>query len=103
MGQIRNFGELGVSELRRDALSIVEAGFEAINTDRAVMRKAQVVSDELHIADKIFKIAGRKVYYVGVGKCAVTAGRAIEKILGDTLTAGVALDVEDTNQDSSSK
>ena len=57
------------------------------------MDNVQVVSDELHIADKIFKIAGKKVFYVGVGKCAISAGRAIEKILGDALTAGIALDV----------
>ena len=90
---IRNFYELATSELRRDALAIAEAGFEAINTEKVIMDNVQVVSDELHIADKIFKIAGKKVFYVGVGKCAISAGRAIEKILGDALTAGIALDV----------
>ena len=49
------------------------------------MRKAQVVSDELHIADKILKLRGKSLL-CRVGKCAVTAGRAIEKF-GDTLTA----------------
>ena len=100
---IQNFEELAVNEPRRDALSIAEAGFEAINTEKVVRCKVQVVSGELNIADKIFKIAGRNVFYVGIGKCAVTAGRAIEKILGDVFTSGVALDVSDINPDSGSK
>ncbi|MDP2655914.1 MAG: DUF4147 domain-containing protein [bacterium] len=100
---IQNFEELTVNDLRRDALSIAEAGYEAINTEEIVRGKVQVENDELRIADRKYKIAGRKVFYVGIGKCAVSAGRTIENILGDALTAGVALDVADTNSDSSSK
>jgi glycerate-2-kinase len=103
MGHIKNFDTLAVNDLRRDALAIAEAGYEAIHTERVVRDKVQVVSDELHISDKVFKITGRRVYFVGVGKCAISAGRTIENILGDALTAGVALDVADTNPDSSSK
>ncbi len=103
MGKIQNTEELAVNEMRRDALAIAEAGYGSINTEKVVRGKVQVVSDELRILDKVYKIAGRKVFYVGVGKCAISAGRAIEKVLGRTLTAGIALDVTDTNQDSSSK
>lgn len=100
---IQNFEELATSELRRDALAIAEAGYGAINTERVVRSKAQVAVDELRIGDTSYKIAGRKIYFVGVGKCAISAGRTIEKVLGDSLTSGVALDVSDISPDSSSK
>lgn len=100
---IQNFEELAVNELRRDALGIAEAGFKAINTEKVVKSKMQVSGDELRIGDTSYKIDGRKVYFVGIGKCAVSAGHAIEKILGDALTAGIALDVSDTGPDSGSK
>ena len=103
MGHIQNFDALAVNDLRRDALAIADAGYEAIHTERVVRDKVQVVSDELKIADKVYKIAGRKVYFVGIGKCAISAGRAIESVLGDALTAGVALDVSDTSPNNSSK
>ena len=103
MAQIQNAEALTVSDLRRDALSIAEAGYEAINTERVVNSKLKIANGELHIADKIYKIDGRKVFYVGVGKCAISAGRAIEKILGNALADGIALDADDTNPNNSSK
>src|SRR3989344_6460963 len=103
MGHIQNFDALAVNDLRRDALAIAEAGYEAINTEEVVRNKVKVMGGELHIGDKKYKIVGRKVFYVGIGKCAVSAGRAIENILGDALTAGVALDIADTNPNIDSK
>lgn len=61
------------------------------------MGKVQVKDGELQIADKIFKIARRRIFYVGVGKCAISAGMAVEKILGEIFTAGVAFDVFGSN------
>jgi len=90
-----------VNELRRDALAIAEAGYEAINTEKVVRDKVQVKNDELYIRDKIYKLGGRRVYFVGVGKCAISAGRAIEALLGDALTGGVALDVATDEQSNS--
>ncbi len=103
MGQIQNFEELAVNDLRRDALAIAEAGYEAINTEKVVRSKVQVKNNELYIGDKIYKLAGRRVYFVGIGKCAISAGRTIESVLGDTFTAGIALDVADTNSGNNSK
>jgi len=100
---IQNFEALAVNELRRDALAIAEAGYEAINTEEVVRDKVQVGNDELRIADKTYKTDERKIFYVGVGKCAVAAGRVIEEILGDALTAGVAFDIADANSNNGSK
>lgn len=96
---IQNFEKLATSEMRRDALAIAEAGYKAINTEEVVRGKVQVAGDELRIGNISYKIVGRKIYFVGVGKCAVSAGRAIEKILGEAFTAGVALDVAISEQD----
>ena len=103
MGLIQNFEKLAVNDLRRDALSIAEAGYEAINIDKVVRNRVKVISGELNIGDKKYKIAERKVFYVGVGKCAISAGRTIEIVLGDYFTAGIALDVSDTSPNNSSK
>ena len=92
-----------MNELRRDALAIAEAGYKAINTEEVVRDKVRVVDGELCIGDNKYKIDGRRVFYVGVGKCAITAGRVLERILGDALTAGVALDIADVNPNSGSK
>jgi len=86
------------NKLRQDALAIAEAGYEAINIGTAIRGKVQVVSDELHISDKDYSLANRKVFFVGIGKCAFAAANAIEKLLGDKLAGGVALDVSTNEQ-----
>ena len=96
--RIRNFEALAENELREDALAIAEAGLEAIDIEKVVRGKVQVKDGEMHIEDKTYALAGRKVYFVGVGKCAFAGARAIEKLLGDWLTGGVALDVSTNEQ-----
>lgn len=91
--RIQNFEALAENELRADALAIAEAGLEAIDIEKVVRSKVQVKDGEMHIVDKAYALAGRRVYFVGVGKCAFAGARAIEKILGDRLVGGIALDV----------
>ncbi|MFA5744767.1 MAG: DUF4147 domain-containing protein [Candidatus Paceibacterota bacterium] len=81
------------NDLRRDALLIAEAGYEAININAVIRSKVQVASDEMSIGDKTYQLAGRRVFFVGIGKCALTAASAIEKLFGDTLTGGIVFDV----------
>jgi len=95
---IHNFEELATNDLRRDALAIAEAGYTAIRVDKIIQNKVLVVDGELRIDEKPYSIAGRRIYFVGVGKCAVIAASAIEKLLGDTLTGGIALDVSTNEQ-----
>ncbi len=97
---IQNFGALAANALREDALAIAEAGFAAIDIDAVVRDKVQVVSDELRIGNKAFNIADRKIFFVGVGKCAFAAAEAVGKLFGDRLTGGIALDVATHEQTS---
>ena len=80
------------NELRRDALSIAEAGYEAVNVGNALRRKIRIKNDELHIDERTYHLAGRRIFFVGVGKCAFAAARAVEGLVGDRLTGGIALD-----------
>jgi len=90
---IQNFEALAENELRRDALEIAEAGYEAINIGAAIERKIHIENGELDIENKIYVLAGRRVFFVGIGKCAFAAANAIEKLLGDILSNGIAFGV----------
>ncbi|MCX6787095.1 MAG: DUF4147 domain-containing protein [Candidatus Kaiserbacteria bacterium] len=97
---IQNFEKLAENELRRDALEIAEVGYEASNVGAAIGRKLRIENGELHIVEvkppqnkTVYQLAGRRVFFVGIGKCAFVAASAIEKLLGDTLTGGVAIDI----------
>ena len=95
---IQNFDALAENDLRRDALAIAEAGLAAIDISDAFKRTLTIGGDELRIGDTAYPLAGRRIYFVGVGKCAFAGAAAIEHLLGDRLTGGVALDVSTGEQ-----
>ena len=79
--RIENFEALATNDLRRDALSIAEAGYTAINIGDALKRKLFIKQEELRVDGKSYNLAGRNVFFVGIGKCAFVAAEAIEKLL----------------------
>jgi glycerate-2-kinase len=93
MSVIRNASVLGVTPLRRDALMIAEAGYAASRIDAALLRLAAVQGDELVVAGKRYALSSGRVFFVGVGKCAIAAAEAIDALLGERLADGIALDV----------
>ena len=95
---IQNFDMLATDALRQDALSIVEAGYTAIDVGAAIKRTLRVEHSELHIRDATYRLKGRHVFFVGVGKCAQAAAAAIETLLGDSLEGGIAFDVFSAEQ-----
>ncbi len=90
---VQNSEALATNALRRDALALVEAGYAAINTGAALTRELRIDGDVLRFGDKAHRLAERRIFFVGIGKCAIAGARAIEKIFGDRLTGGIALDV----------
>lgn len=92
---IKNFDALAETDVRRDALLIAEAAYDAIDLAKAFERKVKVTDETLEIEGKTWSLAGRKIYFIGVGKCAFAAAIAAENLLGDRLTAGIALDVKE--------
>jgi glycerate-2-kinase len=96
MPKIKNFNELGTTELRKTALKIAEAGLLAIDTRSVIEKNVKVSGDSVIVGDVLFKVDGKsKIYLVGVGKCSSEAALAIEKILGDRLSGGIALDIKE--------
>ncbi len=91
--RIQNFEALATTPLRLDALAVAEAGYAAIDVGAAFERSVTLSGDTLTVLGTSYQIAGRQIYFVGVGKCAFAAALAAESVLGDSLTSGVALDV----------
>lgn len=93
MNRIRNADALGSTPLRQDALAIAEAGYAAVDVGSAFTKKVRLEGDELVVEDVRRPLDGRRVHFIGVGKCAIAAAEAAERLLGDRLASGIALDV----------
>lgn len=91
--RIRNFDALASTPPRKDALAIAEAGYEAIDVGAAFARTVRLEGDELIVAGTAHPVSGRRIFFVGVGKCAIAGAEAAERVLGARLAGGIALDV----------
>ncbi len=91
--RIQNFEALAESHERRDALAIAEAGLAAIDVGAALARALRIEDDGLHLNEKVYPLTERRIFFIGVGKCANAAAQAVERIFGDRLEGGIAFDV----------
>ncbi|MDE1944551.1 MAG: DUF4147 domain-containing protein [Patescibacteria group bacterium] len=94
--RIQNFDLLATDPLRTDALSIAEAAYAAVNVCAALTRTLRIEDGTLHVRDATYRLGKRRIFFVGVGKCARAAAEAIEDIFGDSLTGGIAFDVSES-------
>lgn len=95
---IKNFEALTTSYLRKQALLIAEAGFEAINTTRAILEqiKYDAKKQELVIQKQKFDLSKfKKVICFGIGKAALEATTALSQILGELITKGFVIDIKE--------
>jgi glycerate 2-kinase len=93
---IKNADVLGTTPLRRDALAILEAGYQAVLTDRVIREEVFIEGDFLSIKGRRVALSDyERVLFIGIGKCAVDAATVFEEILGDYLTDGIVLDVKE--------
>ncbi|OGY22489.1 MAG: hypothetical protein A2126_02065 [Candidatus Woykebacteria bacterium GWB1_45_5] len=92
---IKNSKELAKSQLRANALKIIEAGFAAMDTENVIKNSLKLYQNNLLIVKDTWLdlTKFRRVYLVGIGKAAFSAARAIEEILGDKITDGIVLDI----------
>ena len=94
MALINNLAQLATSSGRSDALAIVQAGLEAINTPRVVRQKVQLSGDQLKVADKVFNLSQfKRLRMIAFGKAASEATATLEEILGNRILDGVVIDV----------
>lgn len=94
MAKIKNFKQLAVTPLRKKALLIAEAGFQAIDTPQVIKQNVRLEGQKLRIRERSFDLRKHnRIFVVGVGKCSLEAASALEQILGKLITAGIVVDV----------
>lgn len=82
MQKIKNYKLLAKSKLRKDALGIAEAGLQAIDTKKNIL-KTNILNN----------LKAKRIFVIAVGKCAYEASQALEERLGDKIYKGISLDV----------
>lgn len=89
---IKNYNELATSELRTDALAIMNAGYSAIDTESVINHKVRIDGDHLRVDERQYNLTDyESVHVIGFGKASCKAAAAIEKILGDRISDGVVV------------
>jgi len=104
---IKNKTQLNTSPLRRDALKILEAGYDAICIERLIKRRVKCSGGKLSIGHigkthKINLSAYMRVHVIGFGKGSYRAVLGIVDILGKHCTSATVLDVKTSSYLSSS-
>ena len=97
---IKNFDRLATSMLRKQALTVVEAGFAAVNTKTAVEKNFvyNAKKQKLKIFNEQFDLAKfKRIVCVGFGKAALEAVTAVQAILKDKISCGYVLDLKEGN------
>ena len=90
--RIINFEQLASSENRRIALSIIEAGLDAIDTEKVITASMSLDGSRLKIKNKFFDLANfKKIIVIGFGKAASKAATALEKILKEKISDGIVI------------
>ncbi|MEK7088531.1 MAG: DUF4147 domain-containing protein [Patescibacteria group bacterium] len=89
---IKNFDELATTPNRKIVLKIIEAGLNAISTEKVVESSVLVIGNILFIKEKPFNLTKyRKIKIVGFGKSSCDAALALEKILGPRIKEGIVI------------
>jgi len=90
---ISNFSELAINQLRNDALTIVEAAYEAIDTKAVIHKHCTIDSGILRITQSSYDLSSYEhIYVIGFGKASCTAVSALEEVLTNYLSEGVVID-----------
>jgi len=80
--------------LRRAASAILRAGLEAADPGKLIRRHLRLDAQSLASVNARFRFGpGRRLAVVSVGKAAITMARAAEEVLGDRISAALAVDV----------
>jgi glycerate 2-kinase len=92
---IKSFSRLASNSVRRDALTIAEAGYEAIDITNLFQNKCNMQAQKLCVGEQQFDLTAYKhVYIIGLGKGSAKATKAILKTIpAHTITAGAVVDI----------
>jgi glycerate 2-kinase len=89
---IQNKEELALTENRRAALDIIEAGIDPVPPPVILQKTLQIDSRSrtLNIQGDIYPLAGKRVIVIGGGKASARMARSLESIIGpENILAGV--------------
>ncbi len=91
---INNLDALATTPARRQALQVVEAGLDAIDTEQAIRSSVSLEGETLSIGDMAVDLVRfKRIRIVGFGKASCTAAVALEQMLGLRIKDGVVIDV----------
>ncbi len=91
---INNWDALATTPARRQALEVMEAGLEAIDTERAIRSSVSLQGETLRIGDTEVDLARfKRIRIVGFGKASCAAAAALEQVLGARIKDGIVIDV----------
>ena len=94
---IKNFDDLAVTENRRLALQVVEAGFDAIDTEKIIKSSVKFKGSTLTIKNKKFDLGNfKRIKVIGFGKASCQAAAVLDKILGSKIQEGIVIGIEKT-------
>ena len=91
---LTNKFEIATNSIREKAVSIIDAGFSAINIRKKVEEEVKLLGDTLVISGKRYNLKDyNRVFVVGFGKGSSDFAASIGNILSWRLTGGIALDI----------
>ncbi len=91
-GYIKNFEEISISKNRELTLEIIEAGYEAIDTEKVITDSIILEGEILKVQDNIYDLSlYKKIKVVGFGKASCQAAYILEGILGDKISEGAII------------
>jgi len=93
--RIKNFDQLAITENRRLALSVAEAGLAALDTEKVILDSVRLVDNHLSVLGENFDLSKFKnIKVVGFGKAVSAAAVALEKILGPKIKEGAVVGLD---------
>ncbi|MDD5721256.1 MAG: DUF4147 domain-containing protein [Candidatus Pacebacteria bacterium] len=89
---IKNFDQLATTENRKNAMEIMEAGLDAINTQEVIRNKIKLENNILTINGESFDLTKFKnIKVVGFGKSSCEGALVLEEILGSRIKEGAVI------------
>jgi hydroxypyruvate reductase len=81
-----------IKKMRAAAESIFRAGLAAVAPEKAVARYCRIEAERLWVGDRCYDISEFKnIYVIGCGKAAAAMAKALERLLGGRITAGIVI------------
>jgi len=97
---IKNYKQLNITDFRKKALDIINAGLKELDIERIMNERINIKKDLLSIkpeSGKILKYDLNKfsdIFVIAIGKGSSGAAEQLEKILGSKIAKGIVIDIE---------